>query len=101
MSYQAARAVKEKYAALKARADYEQQIGDLIAREDVDASMKFIGASIRSQMEVFPDQIAPIVAPLSNLDEVHTALSNACRNVLEQLGISIERRLAMLEKDAS
>ena len=98
MSYQAARAVKEKYAALKARADYEQQIGDLIAREDVDNAMKFVGATVRGEMEVLPDQLAPLVAPVSSMEEVHTLIAEACRNVLVRLGEAIERQQTALAR---
>lgn len=66
--------------------------GNLIPREDVDAAMKFIGATIRSLMDVLPDQVAPLVAPVSDLAEVHQHLSDAARNVLISLGEAIRRQ---------
>lgn len=95
-SYQAARAVKEKYAALKAKADYEQQIAHLIPREDVDAAMRHLGAAVRSAMDVFPDQTAPLVAPVSSMDEVHSLLSEACRSVLADIDDALARQQAAL-----
>ena len=92
----AARAVKEKYAALKAKADYEQQIAHLIPREDVDAAMRHLGAAVRSAMDVFPDQTAPLVAPVSNMDEVHSLLSEACRSVLAGIDDALARQQAAL-----
>lgn len=82
---------------VQAAADREEMerdklAGDLIAREDVDAAMKFIGASVRGLMEVFPDQIAPVVAPITTLDDVHAALTEACRDTLVRLGEAIERQ---------
>lgn len=96
-SYAAARAVKEKYAALSMRADYEKQINDLISREDADAAMKFIGATVRSLLDVFPDQVAPLVAPVTDMDECHALLTENCRNVLVGLGKAIERQRAELD----
>lgn len=98
ISYQAARAVKEKYAALKARADYEQQIGNLIAREDVDAAMRFVGGAVRSLAEVLPDQLAPVLAPMHTAHEVHKCLTAAARDLLLRLGQAIETQRAALQK---
>ena len=88
---------------VQAAADREEMerdklAGDLIAREDVDAAMKFIGASVRGLAEVFADQIAPIVAPMTNLDEVHAALAEARRDELVRLGEAIERQQAALAR---
>lgn len=88
---------------VQAAADREEMerdklAGDLIAREDVDAAMKFIGASIRGLLDVFPDQIAPIVAPIGTLEDCHAALTDACRNTLVQLGEVIDARRADLAK---
>lgn len=71
--------------------------GEYIARDDVDAAMKFIGATVRSLLDVFPDQVAPVVAPTSSLDECHALLQEICRDVLFRLGEAIERQKAALE----
>ncbi len=77
-----------------------QMRGDLIAREDVDAAMKFVGATLRSILEVLPDQTAPILAPVTNLDEVHAILQDQMRNAAEQLGAAIARQKDELQKGA-
>lgn len=74
--------------------------GDLIAREDVDAAMKFVGATVRGILEVLPDQTAPLVAPVTSLDEVHAILQDQMRNAAEQLGAAIARQKDELEKGA-
>jgi len=91
-NYQAARAVKEKYAALTAKAQYETMIGNLIEREDVDACLRFIGATVRSLMESFPDQNAPVLCAETDIHEIHAMLTDACRAVLEDIGLAIERQ---------
>lgn len=97
-SLQAARAVKEKYSALKAKAEYETLIGDLIPREDVDAAMRFIGAAVRAALDVLPDQTAPLVAPITNLAECHETLTDACREALQGIVAAVERQKAEIFK---
>ena len=96
-SYQAARAVKEKYLALDAKIDYEKKVGNLIPKEDVDAALKAMGAAVRSAMEVFPDQTAPIVAPVLDLEEVHSLLAQACRDALAGIEHALARYQAELQ----
>ena len=84
-----------------AQADQEemkaaQMAGNLIAREDNDAAMRFLGAAVRAAMEVFPDQTAPIVCAVTDLNETHALLTDACRNVLADIGAAIERQQAAL-----
>jgi len=97
-SYQAARAVKEKYGALKAKAEYETMIGNLIPREDADAAMRFIGAAVRAALEVFPDQTAPLVAHSTDLAEIQDQLTQSCRDALHTVGDAIKRQTAQLTK---
>ena len=97
-SYQAARAVKEKYAALTAKAEYETLMGNLIAREDVDAVLRFVGATVRSLLDVFPDQYAPVLCATSDIHETHAALSDACRAVLDDIGHAIDRQKQTITK---
>lgn len=81
----------------KEEMERDRLAGDLIAREDVDASMKFIGATVRGLLDVFPDQVAPLVGPVTDLNEVHAMLGEQCREVLVRLGEAIERQKAALE----
>ena len=84
-----------------AQADQEemkaaQMAGNLIAREDVDAAMRFLGAAVRAAMDVFPDQTAPVICAVTDLNETHALLTDACRNVLADIGQAIERQQAAL-----
>lgn len=74
----------------------DRMAGDLIAREDVDAAMKFIGATIRALLDVFPDQVAPVIAPVTDMNECHAMLTDQCRGVLHGLGEAIARQRAAL-----
>jgi len=101
ISMQASRAVKEKYAALKAKTEYETMIGDLISREDVETAMRFIGGAVRAALEVFPDQTAPLVAPVSNLAEIHEIITQSARDALHGIGEAIKRQQAELIKEVT
>jgi len=87
-----------------AQADQEemkaaQMAGNLIARDDVEAAMKFIGAAVRAAMEVFPDQNAPVLCAVTDLNETHALLTEACRNVLLDVGAAVDRQREQLQKD--
>lgn len=100
-SHDPERLVDAKTRKESAQADQEemkaaQMAGNLIAREDVDAAMKFLGASVRAAMDVFPDQTAPVLCAVTDLNETHAVLTEACRNVLHDIGVAIERQIAAL-----
>lgn len=81
-TYQAARAVKEKYAAMQAKLDYEKAVGNLIPKDDVDAALRAFATSVRARLDVLPDQLAPLLAPVSDLDEIHALLAEHARSIL-------------------
>lgn len=84
----------------KEEMERDRLAGRLLDREDVDAAMKFIGATVRSLHDVFPDQTAPLVAPVASIEECHAILSEQCRNVLVSLGEAIEKQRTDLQKEA-
>lgn len=97
---QKALAESRRVIALADREEMERDrlAGDLIAREDVDAAMKFIGATVRGLLDVFPDQTAPLVIGVKDMDECHAVLTESCRNVLIDLGQVIEKQIAAIGK---
>lgn len=70
----------------------EQMRGNLVAKEDVDAAMRFVGGSIRAALEVMPDQMAPLVAPITDLAEVHELITQTCRDAICSVGEAIKRQ---------
>ena len=102
-SHDPERLVDAKTRKESAQADQEemkaaQMAGNLIAREDVDAAMKFLGASVRAAMDVFPDQTAPVLCAVTDLNETHALLTEACRNVLHDIGVAIERQFEQMAR---
>lgn len=87
-----AQARKEAAQADLAEMEVKQKRGELILREDVDAALKAMGAAVRAAMDVFPDQTAPLVAPVTVLDECHLVLQEQCRNVLAGIADQLARQ---------
>lgn len=89
--------VKSEARRMQAQADREEMerdrlAGNLIAKEDAGRAMRDIGAAIRAAMENYADQVAPLVAPVTDLDQAHAILAEQCRNVLQQVADAIRRQ---------
>jgi hypothetical protein len=74
----------------------DREAGQLLRRDDVEAAFKFVGAALRGLLDVLPDQLAPVVAPVTDADEVHAQLAQAARDVLVRWGEVIDRQRAAL-----
>ena len=74
--------------------------GDVIAREDVDAALKFAGATLRGEIERLADQLAPLVAPVADLEECRATIDQSARDVLARFVQACERQAAQLGRAA-
>jgi hypothetical protein len=99
-SYQTARAVKEKYLALQAKLDYEQKLGKLLLQEDVDYALNAFATTVRVKAEALPDQLAPVVVPITDIGHAHAVLTNAIRKFLEDVAEETRRTSSELYKSA-
>lgn len=86
-----AQARKEAALADKAEMEVQQMRGELIPKGDVDAALRAFGASVRAKLDVLPDQIAPLVAPVTDMDEVHALLAEHCRGILSAVADDMGR----------
>lgn len=86
-----AQARKESAAADLLEIELAQKRGTLIPKEDVDASLKALGASVRARLDVLADQLAPVVAPVADLDETHAILAEHFRAVLAGISDDLAR----------
>jgi hypothetical protein len=57
-SYQAARAVKERYLALEAKRAYEVACGQLMRADEVSSAVLDAATNMRTRLESLPDQLA-------------------------------------------
>ncbi len=93
-----ARSRKEAAQASQEELKLAQMRRDLIPREEVEAAMRFVGAAVRAEWDVLADQVAPLVASVSAMDECHALLQDHGRNALERLGQVIARQREELGK---
>lgn len=86
-----AQARKESAAADLLEIELAEKRGNLIPKEDVDAALKAMGASVRARLDVLADQLAPVVAPVVEMDEVHALLAERFRAVLAGIADDLAR----------
>lgn len=94
-SYQAARAVKEKYAALSAKAEYERLIGDLLPRQDVNQALDDLVATIRSGLENHPYRAAGQLVG-KDYDAILALLKQEVVDMMSEMHKSARQQLATL-----
>ena len=66
--------------------------GEVIAREECEIAFRSVGAAIRGLVEQLPDQVAPLVAPAGTIDECHSILAQAGRDLLVRFAETCERQ---------
>jgi len=86
-----AQARKEAALADLAQMEVRQKRGELIPRDDVDTALRNFGASVRAKLDVVPDQLAPLVAPVTDMDEVHALLAEHMRGILAAVADEMNR----------
>lgn len=90
-AYQRSRALKEYYAAMAAKADYEKTIGALCSVEDIKRGGADIGAAIRSSHEQVADRLASKVAASADTEACHALIQDALTDVLHDITDQIKR----------
>mgnify|MGYP001490782871 CR=1 FL=1 len=77
----------------------DRRAGNLIDKEVVDFVLNDFGATLRSLMENFASRIAPVVYPLTTLEETYAALDEAAESVLEAMADAMRRRTTTRNED--
>lgn len=83
--YGAARAIREGYAARRAKIDYEKEIGQLVDVDQVRALAFKVARTARDSLLSMPDRLAPILAGESNQFEVHRIMTEEIRRVCNDI----------------
>lgn len=94
-SYQAARAVKERYAAMTARLQYNREAGLLIERAAVEAAIEDIVIALRHSLEQHPHRLAPELVG-QDLDTIRATLKRETTAALAALAAGFKTRLQEL-----
>lgn len=83
--YTAARAMREAFAAKTAKLEYERLSAKLVEADEVRRGAFETGRRVRDSILSIPDRIAPILAGLTDVNEIHRALVKELREALEAL----------------
>lgn len=86
-----AQARKESAAADLLEIELAQKRGNLIPKEDVDAALRAFAAATRARLDVLADQLAPVLAPVTDMNETHAVLAEHCRGVLAGIADEMHR----------
>lgn len=90
-SYQAARAVKERYLAMSAKRDYEISIGNLLPAGDVRHAIAAAVTTLRTDLENLPDSLAPGLAAETDEARVRLLLADEIEHILGNLAARFEK----------
>lgn len=96
-SYQAARAVKEKYSAMQAKLEYERAIGKLVDKAEVQAVVEDVITQFRQGLENLPYRLAPELVGL-DLDGIRAALKQEVFDSLAKMQRGFLRQMDEIGK---
>lgn len=98
-SYQAARAVKEKYSAMQAKLEYERSIGKLVDKAEVQAVVEDVITQFRQGLENLPYRLAPELVG-QDLDGIRAALKQEIFDALGKMQRGFVRQMEEVGKEA-
>jgi hypothetical protein len=94
-SYQAARAIKEIYAAKTARMEYERSIGQLLDRQAVENAVEDTMTVVRQHLEQMPNRLSPQIIG-QPLDAVRATIKREVNATLTEMVREFKARLQEL-----
>lgn len=83
--YTAARAMREAFAAKTAKLEYERLAGKLVDVDTVRREAFEVGRRVRDAILSLPDRLSPILAGLTDVNDIHRVLTTELRAALEAL----------------
>lgn len=89
-AYQAARALRERFEALRAKLEYERLAGRSCDITDVQRAGAFAGAQLRSTLEALPVRLAHELASISDPDRIEALLTECFEQVLRDISAILE-----------
>lgn len=90
--YQAARAVKEKFAAMQAKLDYERAIGKMVEKSDVANAIEDVTSVIRQALENLPHRTAPELVG-KDLNAIRATLKQEVHGALVEMEREFTKRI--------
>lgn len=94
-SYQTARAIKEKYAAMSAKLEYERAIGKLIEKDEVSKTIEDVVSIIRQALENMPHRASADLVG-KDLDAIRATLKQQVHGALSEMERVFSDRISHL-----
>lgn len=91
VGYTKSRAMREQYLALSAKLEYERASGKMVDTESVQRAGEQVGATLRGVLENLPDQLAPLLAPVTDEAKLHAMLVEHVELVLLEISVNLEK----------
>lgn len=85
-SYADSRAIRERYAAMILRLEYEEKSGKLVEKSELKLKLAKLHMGVRDALRTIPDRVAPIVAAETDQAKIHAMLLKEIGQALEGLG---------------
>jgi hypothetical protein len=76
---------QEKYKALRAKLDYEKEMGELVPIGEVQTQWINVAVLVRKTIMNMPDRLAPLLAAEDDARKCWALLDEECRTILEDL----------------
>ena len=97
-SYQAARAVKEKFSAMQAKLEYERAIGKVVEKSEVEGAIADVVTAFRQRLENLPHRIAPEIVG-KDLDAIRATLKQEVFGALSELERDLLKQIETMGSD--
>jgi hypothetical protein len=75
----------EKYKALRAKLDYEKELGELVPLSEVQSQWVNVAILVRKAVMNVPDRLSPMLAAEDDARRCWAMLDQECRTILEDL----------------
>ena len=90
-SYADSRAIRERYAAMILRLEYEEKSGKLVEKGELKLKLAKLHMAVRDALRTIPDRVAPILAAETDQAKIHAMLLKEIGQALEGLGDAVGR----------
>lgn len=100
-SYSQSRAVRETYMARLAKIEFETRSSKVMDKAEVQAMFASFGRAIRSAHENLPAQIAPMLAGVTDLDQIEAIVRKELRAVDESVAKEVLARFGQSAEEAA
>lgn len=76
----------------KEELELQEMLGNHLLREDVDYVLQEFGAMFRAMAGNMADRLAPIVAPIENIDEAHAAIDEYAIGMENEMADALKKK---------